>query len=143
MLAELEAAMRDCAAQNNFEQAAIARDIWQSLTYLQEQLQLLRDAQSAYSFVYPIASQRKKVIWNVVAGAVVVAVVRRPHDQASARRCLRLLEDTYATVTPRIPACWEDYDQVRLVSGWFRQRPEEMNCVLEPHRAMAFCRRRA
>jgi excinuclease ABC subunit C len=141
VLAELEAAMRECAEQRDFEQAASLRDVWRSLTHLHECLQVLRDVRRNYHFVYPVSGRRMRTHWNIVAGAVVVAVVPQPRDPISARRCIRILEDVFAA--PPLPTVGRraDDEQIRLVASWFRKRPDELDRVFSPDQAIAFCRR--
>lgn len=138
-----ESAMHDAADRRAFEQAATYRDIWEQLTLLHNQLRLLRDAQRDFWFVYPIscrsaANGRVSTKWMLIAGGTVVAVLREPRTPAAARRCLGLLEQTFAD---RRSAAPEYYDQIRLVAAWFRQHPDERDRIIDPDQAQAACQR--
>jgi excinuclease ABC subunit C len=144
MIDRYELAMQDAADRRAFEQAATYRNLWEQLTLLHDQLQLLRSAQRDYWFVYPVQGcsathTRATIEWMLIAGGTLVAVLREPRTPAAARRCLGLLEQTFAD--RQFPVS-EDYDQIRLVAAWFRQHPDERGRILDPDQAQAICRER-
>jgi len=144
VISHYELAMQEAADQRAFERAATCRDAWQQLTLLHDQLQMLRHARRDFWFVYPFqghstSGRRPGVKWLVIAGGVLVAVLRAPRTPPAARRCLGLLERTFAD---RQFPLREDYDQIRLVTAWFRQHPDERGRILNPDQAQALCRAR-
>ena len=78
VLEQMEAAMREASERHDYERATSHRDTLQELTYLFDQLQLLRVVARDYWFVYPIPSARSSNLWNLVAGGDVVAVATEP-----------------------------------------------------------------
>ena len=68
----------------------------QELTYLFDQLQLLRDVARDYWFVYPIRSAGTSNLWNLIAGGDVVAVATEPGTPSEGTAMCALLEKTFA-----------------------------------------------
>ena len=139
LLADLRTAMHVHSGNREYERARDQRDAWEQLSYVAEQLQLVRDIVHGYGFVYPIRVGRHAVRWSLVSGGDVVAVTAPPRTGRAAQNLLALLEAVYGR-TPRIPAEAADLDRVRLVSAWFRQHPAERGKILTPDEAMACCR---
>jgi len=134
----LEAEMADASSRRDFEKAAALRDAWTELTFLHEHLQLMRDVRRNYWFVYPVPCHTGATLWMLVAGGSIVKVIREPNSEESAYQCLQSLEATYDGGERE---SWdEDFDQMQLVSSWFRQYPDEMQSVLQPEQAKQHCR---
>jgi excinuclease ABC subunit C len=134
---ELESAMKEAASNCEFERAAALRDTWQQLAFVRDQLDLLRSVRRDYWFVYPVANRSGSASWALITGGNVAAVVPEPSSRASARLGLTLLENTFLSSAHK--QANEDFDQVRLVASWFRQRGDELQRVLEPAQAIKSC----
>ncbi len=144
LVGHYEQLMRAAAAACAFEEAALHRDTWRQLLLVHNQLELVRSVLREYWFVYPcgrrsVQGRRGHTTWLVIAGGTLAAAVREPRTPAAARRCLDLLEQTFRQ--RQFPAR-ENYDQMRLVAGWFRRHPGERSRALDPDQAQAFCRAR-
>ena len=135
--------MREASERHDYERATSHRDTLQELTYLFDQLQLLRDVARDFWFVYPIRSAGSSILWNLIAGGDVVAVATEPGTTSEGKAMRALLEETYMQRDRQVPLPFEKYDRVRLVASWFRHRPEELENVVSPENAMACCRTRA
>ena len=140
VLERIESAMREASERHDFERAMGHRDALQELTYLSDQLQLLRDVARDYWFVYPIRSAGSSNLWNLIAGGDVVAVAPEPATKSERKALGALLEQTFMERDRQAPIPFEKFDRVRLVASWFRQRPEELEKVVSPEDAMARCR---
>ncbi len=140
MLERIESAMREASERHAFERAMGHRDALQELTYLSDQLQLLRDAACDFWFVYPIRSAGSSDLWNLIAGGDVVAVAPEPATKSEKKALGALLEQTFMERNRQVPIPFEKFDRVRLVTSWFRQRPEEMEKSVSPEDAIARCR---
>jgi excinuclease UvrABC nuclease subunit len=138
MMDHYESAMREAAAAESFEQAAIYRDIWQQLQLIHNQLQRLRDVQRDFWYIYPLRRGTATPKWMLIAGGRIAALVAVPRSAPAARKCLTLLEQTFEQ---RAITAVEDYDHVRLVTAWFRQRPDQQRRLLEPNAAREICLR--
>jgi excinuclease ABC subunit C len=143
VLEQMESAMREASERHEFERAIGHRDALQELTYLAEELQLLRDVARDFWFVYPIHSVGSSNLWNVVAGGDVVAVAAEPGTEARARATSELLEKVFRQQDRQAHVPFEQFDRVRLVASWFRHHPEELENVMSPEDAIARCRTRA
>jgi excinuclease ABC subunit C len=143
LLEQLETAMLEAGERRDYERAISHRDALQELTYLSDQLQLLRDVARDYWFVYPIQSAGRSNLWNLIAAGDVVAVARKPRTRSEGKALSALLEETYTRRYRQARIPFEGFDRVRLVASWFRQRPEELEKVVLPENAMARCRTRA
>ena len=136
----IETAMREASDRHDFERAIGHRDALQELTYLSDQLQLLRDVAHDFWFVYPIRSAGSSNLWNLIAGGDVVAVAPEPATKSERKALGALLEQTFMERDRQAPIPFEKFDRVRLVASWFRQRPEEMEKAVSPEDAIARCR---
>ena len=134
--------MREASERHDYERAISHRDALQELTYLFDQLQLLRDVARDYWFVYPIRSAGPSTLWNLIAGGDVVAVATEPATKSERKALGALLEQTFMQRDRQVPLPFEKFDRVRLVASWFRQRPEELDKVMSPKDAMTRCRTR-
>jgi len=143
VLERIESAMREASERRDFERAIGHRDALQELTYLSDQLQLLRDIARDFWFVYPIRSAGSSNLWNLIAGGDVVAVAPEPAAKSERKALGALLEQTFMERGRQAPIPFEKFDRVRLVASWFRQRPEERQKILSPEDAIARCRTRA
>ena len=139
VLERIESAMREASERRDFERAIGHRDALQELTYLSDQLQLLRDVAHDFWFVYPIRSAGSSNLWNLIAGGDVVAVVPEPATKSERKALGALLEQTFMERGRQAPIPFEKFDRVRLVASWFRQHPDEMKKVLSPEDAIARC----
>jgi len=139
-LERLERAMRAAAAAEQYERAAILRDLWRGLTGLDEMLRRLKSVRRTYSFVYPLPSYGKGETWHLIHRGQVVAAVPAPRSRRTAAQCLRALEAVYRdgprTLGETSP---DDPDLVLLVTQWFRAHPEELERTLRPDPARQRC----
>ncbi len=140
----LEKRMRAAAASEQFELAAWLRDQWNDLTWLCEQLDRIRQAQRAMSFVYPLTGWDGSLHWYVIHGARVVAGIPAPKLGGPAQSVMRLLVSIYhGKKLEDLLAPYEHHDGRLLVMQWFRQRPQELRKTLTPDRALEMCNRLA
>ena len=138
LLDRLEADMRTAAAARRFEQAAYLRDLWQELSGLADFLASLREARERFSFVYPLPDG-VGWRWYCIHRGHVVAAAEAPRNRRTARRCLRLLKETYGAECNHCPPPREDHEMLLLVNGWFRQYPGELGRTIAPDDAMTMC----
>lgn len=140
LLERLEAEMVAAARLRQFERAAYLRDAWQELTGLADHLDSLREARERFSFVYPLPDYDGGWRWYFLRNGHVVAAIEAPKNRRTARRCLRLLEQTYPVGGRKGAELREDHDMLLLVTGWFRQFPEELQRTILPKDAIEMCR---
>lgn len=140
LLGRLETQMHQAAATRQFERAAALRDTWEELAGLAECLHQLSEARQRFSFVYPLPDYRRGARWYLIDRGQVVAAVRAPRGPRQAQRCRRLLDQVYRSrQSGGPPPPSEDPDALLLVSGWFRQYPEELRRTLSPEEARRLC----
>lgn len=140
VLERLEAEMYQAAAAQQFERAAALRDTWHELAGLAECLNQLSEARQRFSFVYPLPDYGRGERWYLIDRGQVAAAVRAPRGRRQARRCLELLDQVYRRRENGGPAPrGEDPDALLLVTGWFRQYPDERHRTLTPEQAREFC----
>ncbi len=140
LLDRLEAEMFAAAEARQFERAAHLRDVWQELSGLADHLESLREARERFSFVYPLPDHGSGWRWYFVRNGRVAAAIEAPRNRRTAGRCLRLLEQTYSAEDRGGPQPREDLDMLLLVTGWFRQYPEELERTISPDSAAEMCR---
>jgi excinuclease ABC subunit C len=131
-LRKLEREMTAASADLAFERAAALRDKLDTLTWLSEQLRLVREA-SRHSFVYRVRSHDDAETWYLIHGGRVHAVVPAPNDEASCREAAKRIREVYERrLTASGPPAPREMDGVLLVAAWFRRRKEERRKSLRP-----------
>jgi len=128
----LEGEMTAAATDLQFERAAALRDKLDTLTWLSEHLQRVREA-SRHSFVYSVQGHDGAELWYLIHCGRVCAVVPSPQDEASRIEAAERMRQVYrghaaASGPPRAG----EMDGVLLVSAWFRKRKEEQRNILDP-----------
>ncbi|NLF68498.1 MAG: hypothetical protein GX575_05510 [Candidatus Anammoximicrobium sp.] len=137
LLVELETAMREAGEHRDYEQAIRHRDALRELTFLFDQLQILRKVCRDYWFVYPVGAENGAAcVWHLIAGGDVVAVVTEPRTAAEAKRVHALLAEAYLQPGRQAHLAFEAFDRVHLVASWFRRHPDELAAVLSPDEAL-------
>jgi len=145
LLGRLEQSMTSASIEIQFERAMTLRDTWQSLAWLDRQLQRLRQVRAGYSFVYAQPRFDGRELWYLIRHGELVAVTAPPVGRRAAGRTLALLEATYGkpragTSAPdRLPP---DMELLLLVASWFRQFPEELERTIPLARARRLCHSR-
>jgi excinuclease ABC subunit C len=127
LLVALERDMRGAATEMQFERAAVLRDRWEALHWLNRHLERLREAM-AYSFVYPVTGHDGTQLWYLIRRGRVVAALPRMTDCKQTAAMLRAVS-TGGGVVPG-PLNSSEVDGVLLVAAWFRRHPQEKHRVL-------------
>ncbi len=135
----LEQQMYAASAARQFERAAALRDVWQSLAWLSDSLQRLRQVRERFHFIYPLSEPGKPKLWYFIRAGRVVAACRAPGGRRAAERAERLLDEVYCQQAE--PAETTLAEQVLLTSSWFRKFPEEFAKVFSPDAARLKCSR--
>jgi excinuclease ABC subunit C len=135
-LDRLEAEMNAAATARQFERAALLRDNWGELSWMNEQLERARESQTRYSFVYPLPGHGRRRDWYLIRRGQLVGALAAPRDRRSARRCLARLEAIYSDGSEQPP---EDTDLLWLVCRWFRGREKALATTLSPEEAAVRC----
>lgn len=142
LLEEIAAKMLEAAAARQFERAAGLRDVLQSLTWLNDALNRLRNASGQFYFVYPLETAGGVATWYFIHGGRVVGAVAEPTTIAEAKRVAELIEAAFAQPTFTLSrARFVDLDQILLTAAWFRKFPAELAKVLTAEQALARCHR--
>jgi excinuclease ABC subunit C len=141
-LEKLERDMTAAAAAQQYEKAAGLRDRLQSLGWLHQQLERMRQIQANGALVYPVEGHDGSRLWYLIHGGRTVAAVPEPCDAVTRAQAAARLEAIYR----QRPAggdglVFEHLDGVLLVAAWFRRFPEERGRTLAPGDALALCRR--
>jgi excinuclease ABC subunit C len=140
-LRTLERAMIAASRNLEFERAAALRDKLDTLTWLSENLQRVREA-SQHSFVYSLHGHDGAELWYLIHGGRVRTVVAAPSDEPSRSEATKRIQEVYRrrSAVSDLPAPRE-MDGVLLVASWFRKRPEERRNTLEPAAALERAKR--
>jgi excinuclease ABC subunit C len=140
VLNDLRARMEACAATQAFEQAAALRDQLESLHWLRERLNRVRQARARRCFVYPVAGARGESRWYVIHHGAVVGAYPAPKDSPNRRTLRDVLEGLQSRALPRASAAaLAEIETVILVSSWFRRHPAERQRTLDYTDAYAAC----
>jgi excinuclease ABC subunit C len=132
-LKTLEQAMSEASAALNFERAAALRDKWESLRWLHQRLERLRQA-----FVYPVEGFGGKDLWYLIQGGRVVASIPAPQSMQEKEGTGRIIAAAFPPEnrwTRTVPV--SAMDSVLLVAAWFRRHPEEQARIFCPKETLA------
>ena len=141
-LASLEQEMMAAANSQAFERAAALRDKWETLTWLQKQLERMRTAQQRLSFVYSVPGESGRNLWYLIHQGRVAGVLPAPRTMETKRATADIIETQYqAKKLPWSMPGPEAIDQVLLVAAWFHRHPRERARTIEPGQLLTRCRK--
>ncbi len=140
-LARLEQEMVTASNRQEFERAAALRDKWETLQWLQKQLERMRVARERLSMVYSLAGENGWNLWYLIRQGGVVGVLPAPENPEAKRAAADVIEKQYHSKKTRaaLPGP-EAIDQVLLVAAWFHRRPAERSRTMDPQRLIKRCR---
>jgi excinuclease ABC subunit C len=138
LLARLERDMAAAAAATEFERAAMLRDVWSSLDWLNRSLDRLRTARDRLSFIYPVTAANGREYWFALRRGQIKHAALAPRDDATARRWRKILRKMYSKRTQALPAP-EDVEMLYLIAAWFCRNPEELARAIPPKAAQDRC----
>jgi excinuclease ABC subunit C len=139
LLDRLQSGMREAAESRQFERAAMLRDIWASLDWLDGSLTRLRVARQKYSFVYPVTTADGRAYWLAISRGQMQCGALAPRCAHSSRFWRQRLKRVFrGPFRPQVAAP-EDVDMLLLVTAWFRRFPAELAHVIRPRAAMRLC----
>lgn len=121
-LEQLDRARSEAAAALEFEKAAILRDRLDSLQWLFDHLERLRQAVT-HSFLYPVENYDHSTTWYVIRRGVVTAAL--PSRQAAQR-----VQESLGATVVGAPGL-DEIDGVLLVASWFRRHRAERRRVVD------------
>jgi excinuclease ABC subunit C len=139
LLARLAKRMQAAAAERQFERAALARDVWHSLDWLERSLKRLRVARRKYSFVYPVETDSGKRYWLAVLRGQIRYGALAPQSARARRTWRKKLREIYAQPCHAKATGREDVEMLLLITSWFRRFPKELSRVLKPRIARRMC----
>ena len=128
-LDQLSREMEAAANTQEFERAAILRDRLESMQWLYDHLERLRQAVT-HSFVYPVEGHDGGCTWYLIRDGFVRTALPAPCGDASRSRIETTLDAVYRPAAGGPPGL-EEIDGVLLVAGWFRRNKEERKRVVE------------
>ena len=122
-LAGLETQMQQAAADAAFERAAIIRDNWEQLTWLDRRLAGLRRAYKHLNGVLPVQARRNRTAWLVLKGGRIVLSAKLPTEPEKAAKLLCQIENS-ASRSSELPANILEMNLQLIVISWLRKYPE-------------------
>jgi excinuclease ABC subunit C len=135
LLEAIERDMTTAATALAFERAAGLRDKLESLRWLRERLDRLRQIRADNSFVYPVRGHDGNERWYVIHQGLVKAVLPGPRSAEDEQHAERVIEKMCREKRHGPgPVPVGEIDGVLLVAAWFRRHPEERARALDPLR---------
>ena len=122
-LAGLETQMQQAAADAAFERAAIIRDNWEQLTWLDRRLAGLRRAYKHLNGVLPVQARRNRTAWLVLKGGRIVLSAKLPTEPEKAAKLLCEIENS-ASRSSELPANILEMNLQLIVISWLKKYPE-------------------
>ena len=111
------------ASCTQYEQAAVLRDRFKSVRWLDRQLDRLRDCQTRLNGILPIQARRNRTVWLVLSGGRLVGNTLKPSNQAQAKL---VAEDfrKLARQSREPPSNRLDIKMQLIISSWFRKHKD-------------------
>ncbi|MDB4777898.1 UvrB/UvrC motif-containing protein [bacterium] len=126
---QVEKEMQLAATQMRFEQAAVLRDRFKTIRWLDRQLQRLRDTKSRLNGVIPIEARRNRIVWLVLRGGRLIDNMLEPSDLAQARLTSETLQKL-AAQSSDTPSDRLDVKLQLIISAWFRKQKDWYDRVI-------------
>ena len=123
LLKSLETKMHEAATTAAFERAAIIRDYWKQLTWLDRRLTGLRLAHKNLNGVLPVKARRNRIAWIILKGGRIVQTVKRPDDPAAASKLLPQIQKITRCET-ELPTNVLEMNLQLIVISWLRKNPQ-------------------
>ena len=139
VLNQIESKMREAALREAFESAAIYRDSWKQLTWLDRRLTGLRLAKEHLNGVLEIDARRERTAWMILQGGKLVATVAKPNNEKRALRAVDAIEYACRGESGLSTNLLEMSLQLIIIS-WFRKNPKIKKQLLSFEQSLQFCR---
>lgn len=134
----IEREMHDAAAGQQYERAAVLRDRYKSIRWLDLQLKRLRDNRTRLNGILPIEARRNRVVWLVLRGGRLVSNVLRPADSQKAKLTCEnikaLASQSCDVTTNRL-----DVKMQLIIAAWFRKQKQWYDRLIDFDEAVEWC----
>ncbi len=137
----IENRMKEAARREAFETAAIHRDCWEHLSWLDRRLQTLRMADKHLSGILPIPARRNRTAWMVLRGGRIGATMLAPENADQATSARKLIVQIAGRAADSPTNLLEMSLQLIVVS-WFRHDSAHKQELLGFDAAIRDCERR-
>ena len=122
--------MLQAARRERYEQAAVLRDRFKSVRWLDRQLAHLRDCKTRLNGILPIQARRDRTVWLVLRGGRLVSNTLKPTNRSQAKTVAqdirRLAKQSCETPSNRL-----DIKMQLIVSSWFRKHKDWYNRLID------------
>ena len=124
VLDNLKSRMEQAARQQQYEIAAIFRNRWESLAWLDRRLESLRKARLELNCIYVLPGFRDSTIWLMLDGGFPTACCAAP-ESASAARAVEAELKLLGSEDQRFPSGPLETNLQLITLSWFRQHRDE------------------
>ena len=139
VLQALESKMHAAAARQAFESAAIYRDSFNQLSWLDRRLSGLRMAQQQLNGVLEIDARRQRTAWMLLRGGKLVATVAKPDNPKRAIAAVEAIDNARKGNSALSTNLLEMMLQLIVVS-WFRKNPDLKQQLITFDESLKHCR---
>lgn len=119
----IEEEMRQAASAMQFEQAAVLRDRFKTMRWLDRQLHRLRINKSRLNGILPVEARRNRVVWLVLRGGRLVANLLQPGNRVQAREVSEKIQKL-ASQSSDPPTNRLDVKMQLIIASWFRKNSD-------------------
>ncbi len=138
VLQSLEVNMQQAAASMAYERAAILRNCWEHLSWLDRKLEGLRQAHHSLSGVLPVEARRNRTAWLVLHGGRILLSAKVPTDPDAAAEIGNQITQLSCHAN-EVPSCSLGIGLQLLVISWLRKNPEMKQQMMSFHSAIEYC----
>ncbi len=130
ILETLKQKMDRASRKRAFEKAAVLRDQYKDLTWLDRRLEGLRKARYELNAIYPVGTFDKHSLWLILRAGRVQAACRTPHHVKSAEWAKLQIEQVQGATGFDIPTKTHDINMMMILVSWFRKHPAELEKLI-------------
>lgn len=141
ILKTLDQQMKLAASNQLFERAAIQRDHFDNLGWLDRRLKALRIAQKTFNGILPIEARKNRLAWLVLKGGRLVGSAVEPDTPDRAGAAIRRLTQI-ASQQEQMPANIMEMNLQLIMIAWFRKFPAMKKSLISFADAIEICENR-
>ena len=123
LISKIEKEMQQAARESRFEYAAILRDRFQTMRWLDRHLTRLRDCKKRLNGILPVKARRNNTVWLVLRGGQLVANMVKPTNEKQSEKAIKQLQKL-ASQSCDTPSNRLDIKLQLIISSWFRKHKD-------------------
>ena len=131
ILGKLQAGMFESAERHSFERAAIYRNQFDQLSWLDRRLETLRRARHDLHGLYPLRGFRGRHVWLVLQHGQLVEILASSGGRKDQDALRHVSSRAAAASAEQIPVTMHQVYVQMILHSWFRKHPHDLDALIE------------